>query len=267
MDIKDLYTSSEEAKIELKRRWEDKELEKKVSEYLKGNIPEILKAEPRAISTSHVASPHWAFYHFWKEAEKMKLKTLAFEYLEDTFVTTNFDKASLAKMVFYHGRNDQGAMILSNEKIIDLTGKEENKRICDIQTTWGENLVDFHHRALDTFYGEIDMFDASSWYKSMGKNAKEYYKYAMAIFIRNGILFENFLVTKSEEKFTREILLPAFEEVSKYFGLKPLIVPIAPKNEEDNKYWWCYPEFIKMTINGIVYKKSYGKRTVSKSKI
>ena len=249
MDINEIYTPLEEAREEIKKRWADKKLEKKVSEYLNNNIPEILKKEPRAISTAHIASPHWAFFHFWEEARKIGLKPLAFEYLEDIFITTNFDKASLAKMVFYHGKNDRGEMILSSEKIIDLTGKEEKKKICDIMTLWGESLVDYHHRALDTFYGEIDLFDGSVWYKSMGKCAKEYYKYILALYIRNGILFENFLLTKSEKKFTEGILLPAFKEVYEYFGIKPLIVPVAPVDEADNKYWWCYPEFIKMTIN------------------
>lgn len=234
--------------MEIWHRWNDKDLEKKVNDYLSNRIPPVLKDEPKAISTSHVATPNWAFFHFWENSRKAGLKPVAFEYLDDKFVTTNFDKASLAKMVFYHGKGDDGHMLTSSHHVIDLGGKEENRLIKEIDTLWGEKFVDFHHRSLNAFYEDIEIHDGSQWYHDMGKDAKEYYRYVLALYIRNGVLFENFLITKNEEKFTREVLLPAFEFVYKKFGVKPLIVPIFPQNESDSKYWWCYPEFIKMML-------------------
>lgn len=248
MTIDDIYTPLEDAKEEIWKRWNDKELEKKVKKYLNGHIPPVFENEPKAISTSHVATPNWAFFHFWENSKKTGLKPVAFEYTDDQFVTTNFDKASLAKMIFYHGKNDNGEMITSSQHAIDLTGKEEKKVIKEIETLWGENFVDFHHRTLNSFYEDVEIHDGSEWYHKMGKHAKDYYKYVLALYIRNGILFENFLLTKNEEKFTKEILLPAFEHVYKEFGIKPLIVPICPQDEADRKYWFYYPEFIKMFL-------------------
>ena len=250
MTLDDIYTPLEEAKKELEKRWNDKELKNKVGEYLEDNIPLIIRDEPKAICTFHVATPNWAFFHFWEESNRADLKPLVFEYLDDLFVTTNFDKASLAKMVFYHGKNDHGDMITSHENVIDLGGRHEKKKIKDIETVWGENFVDFHHRAIKTFYENIEIHDGSDWYHKMGRNPTEYYKYVFALYIRNGILFENYLLTSKEKKFTEEILLPAFEFVWNKFGVKPLIVPISPQNEADKKHWWCYPEFIKILIGG-----------------
>lgn len=248
MTIDEIYTPLGEAKKELEKRWEDKNLKKKMDEYLGDNLPDIIKNEPKAICTFHVASPNWAFFHFWEAAQIINLKPLVFEYLEDLFVTTNFDKASLAKMVFYHGKDDHGDMLTSSRQVIDLCGKNEKKRIKDIETTWGENFVDFHHRAIKTFYEDIEVYDGSGHYHKLGSSPKEYYKYVFAFYIRNGILFENYLLTDKEKKFTEEVLLPAFEFVWKKFGVKPLIVPITPQNEAAKKHWWCYPEFIKLML-------------------
>jgi hypothetical protein len=248
MNLDDIYTPLEEAGREIRRRWEDKELEKKVNEYLGDGLPFTVREEPKAFCTFHVASPNWAFFHFWEEAQKIKMKPLVFEYLDDLFITTNFDKASLAKMIFYHGQDDHGDMLTSNRHVIHLDGRHEKKKIKDIETLWGENFVDFHHRSLKTFYEDIELFDGSDHYHRFGKDPKEYYKYIFAFYIRNGILFENYLLTSKEKKFTEEILLPAFEFVWKKFGVKPLIVPIVPQNEAAKRHWWCYPEFIKMLL-------------------
>lgn len=248
LNLDDIYTPLEEAREEIQRRWKDKELKKKVDKFLKGNIPAILQNSPKAMCTLQVATPNWALLHFIDEAKEVGLEALIFEYLEDIFVTTNFDKASMAKMVFFHGRDNHGDMITTSRHIIDLNGKHEKKKIIDITTLWGDNFVDFHHLAFKTFCKDAHICDGSEFYKNMGKCAKEYYPYILALYIRNGILFENYLLNKHEEKFMREVLFPAFKFVEKKFGLKPLIVPIAPQNEADSKYWWCYPEFIKTLI-------------------
>lgn len=248
MTIEDLYTPLKKAKKEIKKRWADKDLEKKVHKFLKGKIPEVFLTEPRAVSTTHVATPNWALLQFKNEAKEVGLKPLIFEYLEDVFITTNFDKASLARMVFYHGKDDHGDMMTTSRHAIDLTGKHEKKKLKEIKTLWGENLVDFHHKIFGEYCPEIEISDGSSHYHKMGKCAKEYYPYILALYLRNGILFENYLANNREKKFLEEILFPAFELVYKKFGIKPLIVPITPQNEADNKYWWCYPEFVKTLL-------------------
>jgi len=250
MNIDEIYTSLEEAKKEIWTRWNDKELRRKVEKYLNGNIPEPFLAEPKAVYADHLASPDWSFFNFYEKSKEANLKPVIFEYLEDVFVTTNFSKASLAKMTFYHGKNDHGDMITSNKHIIDLSGKNEKKRIKDICTLSGENFVDFHHRAVNEFCDGIEFYDGSDWLHKMGNKPINYYKNMLALYIRNGILFENYLLNDSKErKFIEEIIMPSVEFIKKEFGLKPLIVRLIPRSEEESKYWWCYPEFIKILLD------------------
>lgn len=256
MSIDDIYTTPEKAIEELKRRWDDDALKTKIENYFKGNIPKPFLKGPKRISASHVATPNWFMFNFYTKTKEMGLKPIVFEYLDDIFVTTNYDKASLGKMVFYHGRDVHGDMLTSSKHVIDLSGKNEKKRIRDIETVWGENLVDFHHRATNEFYEGIEVYDGSTWYHEMGKKSSEYYKYVFALYIRNGILFENFLLNNNfEKKFVEEVIMPAFEHVRKEFGMKPLIVPLIPRKEEDSKYWWCYPTFVKILVNRKLGKK------------
>ena len=46
-DIDTIYTSLEEAKEEVWRRWNDKELRAKVEESLGGDVPEVFRDEPK----------------------------------------------------------------------------------------------------------------------------------------------------------------------------------------------------------------------------
>lgn len=56
MNVNDIYTPLSEAKAELERRWEDKELKKKVEEYLGDNLLIPFNGEPRALCTFHVST-------------------------------------------------------------------------------------------------------------------------------------------------------------------------------------------------------------------
>lgn len=253
MTTNGIYTSPEEAARIIKERWDKQDLKEKAEQLIgRDNLPDYFFSQPHAISIEDLASPNLSCISFRDAAKKMDLEPLHFEYLDDLFVTTNLDKSALAKMMFYHGRDDKGDMITSVERVIDLSGKEEKKKIKDISTLWGENFADFHHRIfLDTF-PNAKIFDGTDWYKSKGERAIEYYKYVFAMGICHGVLFEVFFDNGYEEKFTEEVALPAFEFARDYFGVKPLVSPIIPlKSIPDSiagRYWWCYPEYIKIKI-------------------
>jgi hypothetical protein len=224
---------------ELGKRWSDATLAKQVHEYLSGDVPEPLLARPHAISTAHVASPTFVFGEFYRQTAACGLEPLMFEYLDDLFVTTNYDKAALAKMRFrtnadgkresWHGRH-----------VIDLAGGEERKRLRDLHTLWGESFVECHHRLLRSKASPV-LFDGSAWYSRNGGNAADRYRSTMALFIRNGILFENFLDTPAEHEFTFGTVIPAFHEVSRHFGVRPLVVATVPHERAVDRFWWSYP--------------------------
>ncbi len=249
-----LYIPLQEAKLEIKRRFADDNLRAKVVEFLGGDLPPVFSQEPRAVSIIHIASPHLAFSHFIHGAHQLGLKPLVFEYLDDLFLTTNFDKASLGKMTFSLGRDKNGSITKTSRQVIDLSGKEEKKPFHQIKTLWGENFIDFHHRLLANTFPEAEVYDGSQWYHKKGASAKIYYRYVMALFICHGVLFENFLLDKNEIEFTNNIIIPAFREVRDFFDLEPLIVPIAPLDVQEDRSWWYYPAGLITQIDQLEHK-------------
>jgi hypothetical protein len=246
-EIEGIYTPLSVAKEEIWHRWNDEALRKKVEYFLGGDIPEPFKKEPRAVLFRQVMTPDFECERFLDLSMEINLNPLGWEYLEDKFSTRNHDKVGLCKMAFFGGKNKKGENLINYKKIINLT-ESDNEKFNKIKTLQGENFVDFHHRIFLQYGLKLEFFDASEWFKKNGNSAEKYYKQFMTFFIRNGILFENFVTDESERKFAENIVYPAINEVEKIFKIKPLIVPLAPINEASDNYWWCYADSIKNKV-------------------
>jgi hypothetical protein len=238
-DNLNIYTSLDEAKIEIQKRWKNKELKEKVTKYL-GEIPSFFCDEPRAIIFRNIVTPDHELLYFLELADKIELKASGLEFMEDNFCTRNADKLCLGKMAFFEKRNKVEDIVMHYTKVIDLM-KNDNKKFSEIKTLGGEKLVDFHHRLLAQSRAKrIEMYDMSQWIAENGGHAREYYKRILAFFICHGVLFESFVTDDSEEVFERDVTLPAIQEIEKLFGVKPLMVQLLPNTED--RYWWCYPK-------------------------
>ncbi len=104
----DIYTSLEEAKEEVWKRWNNEALLKEVKAFV-GDIPEPLRNEPRAWLDRYVATPDNEFFYFLELAGHVKLKPLAIESLDDKFYRKNVDKMCLAEMKFLDKKNGNAA--------------------------------------------------------------------------------------------------------------------------------------------------------------
>ncbi len=246
----DFYTPLEEAKKEIWKRWNDGDLEKKVNAFLNMDMPEVIKNQPKLLIVHNIASPDIEFTRFIDFSIKCGLKPLCYEYLDDLFCSTNPSKVNLVKLrIFDRFDKKTNKKIFKTRKVVDLeNGNLENKKFSDITTLWGENLVDFHHRILKTRFPDIELFDASPIFNAMGKKAYKYYSKYLALFIRNGILFENFIKDGKEGRFTERIVEPAFKEIEEYFGIKPLIVEGVPSEEVNDKIWSSHPKYMDELI-------------------
>lgn len=244
--MSEIYTPLEEAKEEIWRRWNDKELQQEVLEFL-GEVPEALSKEPRAFLPRHVITPNMELLHFLNLADRINLNPIGVEYLDDKFCTINIDKRGLAKLVFIDGESKNGKTLFSYVTVIDCI-YYDGKKLNELKTYWKENFVDFHHRMLFMVTPNIELFDVSYWYKSNGGTAENYYEKLLSLFICYGVLFESFVTNKEEEKFTNKVVYPSFEKVEKLFGLKPLIVPLIPEDRITDIYWWCYPDCIRKEV-------------------
>lgn len=241
-DVEDIYTPLEVAKEEIWKRWNDKELRKKVEKYLDNSIPFFLEKEPRAVMVRQIASPNMELHRFLDLAKKSNLKPVINEYTNDKFVSINSYKFSLGKLSFFHKFDKKNCPILRCVRIIDIDSSE-NKELSNIDTFHGINLVDFHHNMLKNSVPEFNdeyLIDISDWCRNNGGRAERYYYNFLVWFICNGVLFENFLTHKNESNFTKNIVLPAFRKIKDEFGLKPLIVPIVKNSEAEDIFWRSY---------------------------
>lgn len=246
----EIYTTLEEAGEEIRRRWQDQALRQRVAEYL-GGVPDCFDQEPRAVLFRNIASPDIEFHHFVEQAEQIALKPVGLEYLHDRFCTRNADKICLAKLAIFNGRNKHGAAMVSYKKVIDLKAAD-NKSFGEIDTLWGQNLVEFHHGLLRQRLPGMEICDVSEWPNFKGCSAADYYRYFLAFFVCHGVLFENFVTNEEEAGFSHAVVLPAMAEVLERFGMNPLIVPALSTEKLADKYWWCYPESVKGEIEKYV---------------
>lgn len=248
IDVSYMYTTLSEAKEEIWRRWNDKELRKKVEKYL-GEIPEPFRDGPRAVLSRHVITNNREFSFFYEHSKLLDLSPLGWEFLNDKFYSFNESKLSLGRLHFF-SQNKKDKI-----KILDFSeNRVQGKNICDLKTIWGEDLCDFHHSLVTYNFPEMEFYDATLWYEKIKtKNLIDKYKHIFALFICNGVMLEDFLLSEKEKDITQKVILPAFDYVCKEFGVKPLIVPLLPDEKEDEIFWFSYPREILELIPD--YKK------------
>jgi hypothetical protein len=258
-DIKEIYTPLSVVKKEIWKRWNDKELRKKVEDFLGGDIPKILRGkEPGAVLSRDVISPNKEFFYFLDLLDDVKMNPAFLEYLDGKFVAKNFNKYHLCRMFFYNGRGKNGGDKISTLKVVNFNTME-GKKIKHLKTIGGENFVDFHHKILEKNIpkkiniGKI--CDISHWFNKHRKMSKYYYLRYLALFLCHGILFDNFITKNGEGDFTEKKIIPSFKKLEKIFGIKPLVVPLTPIEDESELYWWCYPAKIEKNARERIGRK------------
>lgn len=245
---KTVYTPLSEAVKILEERQKDKELVKKIEDLLGGDIPEPLRKLDRyGINSKQVATPNHDTIWFLKLCEQYDLKSFFYEYLDDKFVSNNSFKHSLGQIRINNGQNKNGEYNLEKITIVDFN-KYNGKSLKDVFTLSNKPLIQTHREIFSFLKLNLDnyiFFDGSDWLKKQGGDAKIYYKKDILLYICHGILFENFILSGEDKKFSEEILLPAIENCIKLTGLKPLIVPIPPMDIEEEEFWISYNYKVK----------------------
>lgn len=240
-----IYTPLDLVIKELAKRAKDKKLETAVVDSLPFGIPDIFKDKKNAIFFRQLATPNYELRRFVSITDGVgDLRPVFFEYFEDKFTSNNEWKKALGKMSFYFGKGKKGGLKIDQLNVID-SNSFNGKKISSVKTLCGQKLVDFHHELFDKTYAKIGnacFFDASEWFLKSGGTAKDYYKIFLKLFLKHGILFENFMIDQKEIDFTREVFLSAFMAIEKEYGFKPLIVALEPTDIESDKFWMCHPE-------------------------
>jgi hypothetical protein len=249
------YYSLEEAREEIKKRWNDIELKKQIEEELgKDFIPEFSNY-PRGVFSRYIMSPDNTFTFFMYCAKYIKCKPLFFEYFGDKFTTINEEKKGLGKL----------HLILKNEnyasiKIIDFY-KNENQKIEDVVMLTGERLVDFYKKLFDRTNFICDKKDTTIWNHSFGKPIDYYYPFFLH-FIAHGVLFENFIDNLNDTKesaFTSSVVLPSFKRIFEKYGVSPIVVKLLPDDQtlEEDFFWWSFPPYINEYLEDFVDSRDF----------
>jgi hypothetical protein len=243
-----LYTPLTTALEELKRRRGDDDLRQKVEGYFSSHpVPPELMSEPKMVMAPPIVSPNLELMYCLDVCKQLPIKSIFYEFRRDKFVHLNFEKHNLGEMVFYRENKQGRKEIVNSMRIIDFQ-KDQGKPMCEITTTSGENLVDFHHRLTSMFLPNynLEIRDFSEWFmKSCQFSTGLPYLRYLGLFIRDGILFSNFITEKYQSSFTYTRVLPAFDKLREVFGVSPLIVPIEPVETDSEKFWCYYPEEVR----------------------
>lgn len=242
-----VYFPLEDAVKELLERERDKQLEEYIEKSLPEGVPDAMKGNQNLVLFRHLATSNFEINRFAMVADAFpEFNPLIFEYQRDTFNDVNEYKYHLGKLRFHKGVNKRGDPIVEQVSIFDFT-KGNRRPLSSIKTFWEEPLVDFHHRLFSTAFPQLkdSVFDISEWLHSIAPSAKQYYKSFFTLFLKDAILFENFLPEGKEFTFTRDVILPALSEIVAESGVKPIIVALEPTDAEGDHFWLSHPYHTK----------------------
>lgn len=211
-----------------------------------GNMLERhLAARPYAVLLRNVATPNFELERFVALVASVNLTPLVLEFPQDKFVTQNPAKKTLVRMSFHAGIGRNGGPLPIRVLTITNLNAVDGMPFNQITTTWGQELIPFHHELLRSRPGlcGTEIIDGSPFFGVHSGGVYYFYVEVLSLFVRHAILFESFLyTTPSDQQFTTEIVTPAFNTVSAQHGCNPLICRLDPPESEGDPYWYHYPD-------------------------
>lgn len=236
-----LYTPLEEAVALLHER------RKALSGDSGSALERHLSSKSYAVIFRQIASPNFELERFASLASSVGLVPLVLEFPADRFITFNPSKCALVRMRFSDGPDS--ATAVSKVVIADMSSSD-SLPFRQIRTAWNQPLVSFHHELLFSRAAlrSIELFDASEWFLVNGPKANDYYPRLLSLFVHHAILFDDFLMTPSEQRFTTEVVASAFESAHQRHKLRPLVCRIDPTDGADQNSWFHYPNQLKELV-------------------
>jgi hypothetical protein len=244
-----VYTPVLDAVRQLRERAENRSIR------ISHDLPKIFDRKYNLVLARHVATPNFEMLRFMAAVDALEMEPILLEYLDDMLALENKSKYFLCKLTFFEGFGKHGGLKTTKIPVVDFNAAS-GKSISSI-STGQQSLVEMHHEFFRQAFGRFadNVCDISPWYKENGGCASQYYDFFLSLFVKNGILFENFLLAKAEINFTRDIFLTAFIRVWQRTGYKPLIVALEPTTIEGDEFLYYYPrEYMNL------FKKVYNEK-------
>lgn len=250
----EIYTSYGDLDEIIKERKQNKELQKKVDDFLGDHPLRYATDNYKAVLSRTIFTPNLELEYFLDVIKDFNLDPSLLEY-GGKFVAKNIEKYHLCKLFFFEHIGKKGGILYESLKIVDFN-KNEGKPMSDIETIGGEKLIDFHHKLLEYKYPTLtqNIIIFSEWFNKTRFLTEYYYFYFFSLFISHGVLFENFLMNdKEESKFIKDNVFLSFKRVEEYFGVKPIIVPLLPFESEKYRTWVSYRSNLEPVAKNIMY--------------
>ena len=225
----------------MEKRKNDPILRKKIIDFFGNDFPTFLEIDQKyGFFSRCIPTPNTECKYFIDLATSIDLKPCFLEY-DDKVVSRNPDKYHLCTLYLYK-RNKNGVYETHSQRIVDFN-EYEGSLFSEINTLWGEPLREFHLNLLkeEGLYSKMEIKDITSWFNLTRLKGGYYYFYFLSLFIYHGILFENYLLEDREEgEFINAKVLTSILAIEKFFGVKPLIVPLLPLEVEKHMHWLSY---------------------------
>lgn len=236
-----MYTAADDVRNIIAKRRRDQGLFRAVAEFLDGPPPDGWPLDC-AIATlnRYLATARIEDVVFAHAAKSIGLRPYWPTYLAERFTSHNPEKVSCARP-----RIQRQKFQVTKQWLINDPAIVSNQPLGSL-LVGNTRLPDVHQAArrlvLDADIVD-NIFDVSSWNRRQairfgalpGKPlAAYYYQPVMALYLYHGVLFEDFDGGPNENsglaEFVSSIVRPAFDAVTKQFGLRPLIVrlPFCP---------------------------------------
>lgn len=245
MDDKNIYFSLDEAREEIKKRWNDVELRKKIEDELGDRFWPEFKDGPRGLSWNALASPDNGFVFFHQCSKYIGVNPLMFEFVGDLYISHNEMKKNLGKLHVVLENNEKATI-----NIMDLH-RWNKKIISEIIIKTGISLTEFYKELFACSSYKININDKTEWVRNIG-HPSEWYYYYLLHFIAHGVLFEAYMADGDDrdDKFFIEVVAPILLKIEDRYNLKPIIVKLYPdqQSNEEDFYWWCFPPHVNNYI-------------------
>lgn len=243
-----LYTDQSQVIAELHRRRALINDDAKLLEIIKPTLSiQRLIDKPHLVFFRQVATPLHETLRVIEIAKELDLDLCLLEYSADKMVgAQNQFKHGLARLPVFDSVDHNGDDIFHRRVVSDIH-LYDGHRLAEVRTLKDDSLIDFHHEFLHRITGiNIDdvVLDASDWLLQYDSGAISYYEAFFTLFVKYSVLAEVFLAGEADLKygnFTKRIVTPAFNRVEIKHGFQPLIINYQPPDEQDRKYWDCYP--------------------------
>lgn len=253
--LQKFFTPLDSAVEEIKRRQLDTALFKKVEDFLGGDIPEhFAQPDPIFYLSRHIATPNYEALRFVELTKPYGLPMVIGQDSKGIFVSNNDLKRPLGKLPVTKGVSRNLDEIVEYFTIVDFT-EHQGKPFAEIKTKFNRDLVSYHNELFRQIYPvEMEIVDESDWIdRNHRGDIVAQYKKMLSLLIVHGIMLESY--PPHEHGFVANVLEPAYDEVSEYFGVTPLISEHIDSTLEETRDWNGYPSVLYQFLKNDTEKR------------